>query len=428
MNVLVIGRGGREHSMVKKLAESPMVDKVFVAPGNAGMKEAVCVSINENDHLALIEFAKKNQVEWTLVGPEIPLLNGIVDAFQEENLKIFGPTKAAALIEGSKEFAKDLMRKYDIPTATYQAFVNPEAAKVYVEKIGVPIVIKADGLAAGKGVVVAFTKDEAFQAIDRMLKEGQFGEASQRIVVEEFLEGEEFSLMAFVNGEHVYPMIVAQDHKRAFDEDKGPNTGGMGAYAPVPHIKNKIIDEAVKKVLIPTAKGLVKEGRTFKGILYAGLIVTNHGPKVIEFNARFGDPETQVVLPLLQNDLLQVVNDIDKKQDPNLKWKNAFCVGTVLAAKGYPESYDKGWSLPTIATDDAFVIYAGVKKSEQQLVSDGGRVLLVGALSNSIETAQSKVYHALKVCDGDDQFFFRKDIAKQALKSDVFQYKQIRKL
>ena len=342
MNVLVIGRGGREHALAWKFAQSEKVEKVYVAPGNEGMRDvATPIDIDENDFDALILFAKENHVELTFVGPEIPLMNGIVDRFKEEGLRVFGPNKAAAVIEGSKAFTKELMKKYNIPTAAYETFTDYEEAVQYIEKVGAPIVIKADGLAAGKGVTVAMTLEEALQAAKEMLQDVKFGEASKKVVIEEFLDGQEFSLMAFVNGTTVHPMVIAQDHKRAFDGDKGPNTGGMGAYSPVPQISESAVQEAIETVLHPTAKAMIQENRSFTGILYAGLILTNDGPKVIEFNARFGDPETEVVLPRLENDLVDVCNAVLDESELTLQWSEESVIGVVLASKGYPEAYKK---------------------------------------------------------------------------------------
>ncbi|MGM0523921.1 MAG: phosphoribosylamine--glycine ligase, partial [Bacillota bacterium] len=307
MKVLVIGSGGREHMLVKTLKKSSRVAEVFVAPGNAGIAlDATCVDINETDFDQLIDFAKKKQIDWTIVGPEVPLTKGIVNAFRGAGLKIFGPTKEAAIIEGSKDFTKALMKKYNVPTADYQTFTDAKQAINYIKANGAPIVIKADGLAAGKGVVVAMTEEEAIDAVEDMLLNHSFGDSGARVVIEEFLDGEEFSLFAFVEGENVYPMIPARDHKRAFDHDEGPNTGGMGAYSPLADLADSQVDFTIEHVLKSVAKAMVKEGRTYTGLLYAGLIETEAGVKVIEFNARFGDPETQVVLPLLENDLIDV--------------------------------------------------------------------------------------------------------------------------
>lgn len=326
MNVLVIGRGGREHSLIQKLAESDQVERLFAAPGNAGMTEqAECVTIDEGNHEALVAFAEEKDVGLTIIGPEDPLADGLADSFTKAGLPVFAPSGRAALIEGSKRFAKQLMKKYDIPTADYEAFTNADEAKAYIAEKGAPIVVKADGLAAGKGVVVAETVKEADKAVEEMLGDGRFGEAGHEVVIEEFLDGDEFSLMAFVRGGNVYPMVPARDHKRAFEGDQGPNTGGMGAYAPVPTLSHDSYDAALETIVRPAAKAMVEEGRSFTGILYAGLIETNEGPKVIEFNARFGDPETQVVLPLLENDLLQVLLDVLDGKDPELTWKNQSC-------------------------------------------------------------------------------------------------------
>ncbi|MFD1021032.1 phosphoribosylamine--glycine ligase [Thalassobacillus hwangdonensis] len=421
MNVMVIGRGGREHSIALKLSESDKVEKIFAAPGNAGM-EAVAkrVAIEETDTAGLIGFANEHAVDLTIVGPENPLMDGVVDAFQEKGLKAFGPSKAAAILEGSKQFAKDLMKTYEVPTAAYQVFNDADAAKAYIEQQGAPIVVKADGLAAGKGVVVAETVAEAQRAVDDMLVEGQFGEASNEIVIEEFLTGEEFSLMAFVNGEDVYPMIPSQDHKRAYDGDRGPNTGGMGAYAPVPFLTDSEIGVAVERILKPIAKAMVKEDRPFTGILYAGLIQTEQGPQVIEFNARFGDPEVQVVLPLMKNDLVQVIEDVLNGEDPQLEWEDAHCAGVVLASAGYPGSYQKGVAIPAIeVSNGAWIVHAGTKRLEQGFVSDGGRVLLAAAKGDRLSDALDTVYASLNPLDFHDDFFYRTDIGKGALRSSL---------
>ena len=416
MKLLIIGSGGREHALGKKLFEDPQVTAVFCAKGNAGMSKdgITVVDIAEDAHEELIAFAKKEAIDWTFVGPEIPLLNGIVDDFQAAGLKIFGPNKAAAMIEGSKEFAKELMTEMNIPTAAYQTFSDFEAAKAYVIEQGAPIVIKADGLAAGKGVVVAETIEVAIDALHEMLEEQKFGTSSARVVIEEFLAGEEFSLLAFVDGEKVYPMVIAQDHKRAFDFDQGPNTGGMGAYTPVPQISEAIVEQSVQEVLYPTVQGMIQRGTPYHGILYAGLIATENGPKVIEFNARFGDPETQVVLPRLESSLAQVITKLIAHETPEIQWNNLASVGVVVAAKGYPEAYQKGMVLPEINHPDVSVIYAGVKSEQDKLVANGGRVFLVEAHAETIEAAQQKVYQALDKMD-TTQLFYRSDIGSKAL-------------
>jgi phosphoribosylamine--glycine ligase len=416
VKVLVIGRGGREHAICRKVSESPLVEKVFVAPGNPGMTDvAELVAIEESNHEQLLDFAQSKEVGLTIIGPEVPLLAGLADQFQAAGLKVFGPQKAAAEIEGSKSFAKELMKKYKIPTADYAVFTSYEEARQYVEEKGAPIVIKADGLAAGKGVTVAFTKEAAFAALEEMLVAARFGEASSRVVVEEFLSGEEFSLMAFVNGEVVIPLEIAQDHKRAYDGDEGPNTGGMGAYSPVPQIGSETVQTAVDTILIPAAKVLVQEGRSFCGILYAGLIKTAEGPKVIEFNARFGDPETQVVLPRLQSDLVEVILELLSGGRPILTWDSQAMLGVVVASKGYPGSYQNGAVLAGLADIDQFVFHAGTAKNQAgDFVTAGGRVLLVGAKAPGLNEAQAKVYKELEKinCSG---IFYRKDIGMKAI-------------
>ncbi|WP_164670139.1 phosphoribosylamine--glycine ligase [Virgibacillus doumboii] len=415
MNILVVGRGGREHSIVMKLAESDRVNQIFAAPGNGGIAEqATCVRIDEMDIDGLVDFAKVYKIDLTIVGPENPLLAGIANRFREENLAVFAPTKEAALLEGSKRFAKEFMLKHGIPTADYASFTNADAAKEYINEKGAPIVVKADGLAAGKGVVVAETIEQAHQAVDDMLVAKSFAEAGATIVIEEFLQGMEFSLMAFVHENNVYPMVPARDHKRAYDNDEGPNTGGMGAYAPAEDITAEHLSFATENILQKTADSLVAEERPFTGILYAGLIMTMDGPKVIEFNVRFGDPETQVVLPLLRNDLLQVITDVIEERDPHLEWENNCCAGVVLASKGYPASYNKGIPLKNLdSLAEGFVVHAGTKQSETGLVSDGGRVLLAGAKGTTLEKAAELSYQCLNSYSESSEFFYRTDIGKK---------------
>lgn len=416
MNVLVIGRGGREHALAWKFAQSEKVEKVYVAPGNEGMRDvATPIDIDENDFDALVLFAKENHVELTFVGPEIPLMNGIVDRFKEEGLRVFGPNQAAAVIEGSKAFTKELMKKYNIPTAAYETFTDYEEAVQYIQKVGAPIVIKADGLAAGKGVTVAMTLEEALQATKEMLQDVKFGEASKKVVIEEFLDGQEFSLMAFVNGTTVHPMVIAQDHKRVFDGDKGPNTGGMGAYSPVPQISESAVQEAIETVLHPTAKAMIQENRSFTGILYAGLILTNDGPKVIEFNARFGDPETEVVLPRLENDLVDVCNAVLDESELTLQWSEESVIGVVLASKGYPEAYKKGEIIKGLdALQDVIVFHAGTAMKHGDFVTNGGRVLFVACKANSLQEAKDKVYKEIGKIESDG-LFYRSDIGYRAI-------------
>ncbi|MCD5002456.1 phosphoribosylamine--glycine ligase [Enterococcus saccharolyticus] len=416
MKLLVIGSGGREHAIAKKLLMDKAVTKVYCAKGNPGMiaDGIEIVAIEEENHQALIQFAKEEQIDWTFVGPEVPLLNGIVDDFQAEGLKIFGPNRAAAMIEGSKEFAKELMVANYIPTAEYRSFEDFELAKQYVLAKGAPIVIKADGLAAGKGVVVAETEAIAIAALKDMLEENRFGESGAKVVIEEFLAGEEFSLLAFVKDENVYPMVIAQDHKRAFDGDKGPNTGGMGAYSPVPQIPETMVKQAVSQVLRPAAQGMVSRGTPFTGILYAGLIATADGPKVIEFNARFGDPETQVVLPRLESSLAEIITALLVNEEPEIRWNARATLGVVVAAEGYPNEYKKDVVLPIIENDEVNVYYAGVKQ-EEVLVSSGGRVFLVQSEGETIKEAQEKVYRTLAE-HSLEELFYRTDIGDKAFK------------
>ncbi|MDT8862468.1 phosphoribosylamine--glycine ligase [Alkalihalobacillus sp. MEB130] len=417
MKVLIIGSGGREHAIAWKVAQSKQVTDVFVAPGNDGMVDvATPVQIKENDFDALVAFAKEQEIGLTIVGPEVPLLGGVVNRFEEEGLRIFGPRKEAAMLEGSKSFAKSIMKKYNIPTGSYETFTNYDDAVAYVKKQGAPIVIKADGLAAGKGVVVAMTEEEAIEALSSMLKDLKFGEASAQVVIEEYLEGEELSLMAFVRHDTVIPMVGAQDHKRALDGDQGPNTGGMGAYSPVPQFSSEDVAEAVKNVLQPTADALIKEGTPFTGILYAGLMMTSAGPKVIEFNTRFGDPETQVVLPRLSSDLVQVYIDLLDGKTPTLEWSDEEVVGIVLASEGYPGSYKKGSVIEGLdkLDEDILVFHAGTKKEDGEWKTNGGRVLLLATKKASLLEAQQRVYEQATNIS-ENGLFYRKDIAHKAI-------------
>ncbi|MFD1927733.1 phosphoribosylamine--glycine ligase [Sporosarcina siberiensis] len=413
MKVLVIGGGGREHAIARQFNVSPSVDKVFVAPGNDGMKnDAECVQIDMADFGALASFAKENAIDLTFVGPEQPLAEGIVDFFNERGLNIFGPTKAAAQIEGSKSFAKEIMDKYNIPTAGYGTFTDAEEAKTFIREKGAPIVVKADGLAAGKGVIVAMTLDEALEAVDDMIGNQKFGESSSKVVIEEFLDGEEFSYMSFVHDGQIYPMVVAQDHKRAYDGDKGPNTGGMGAYSPVPQISDAVVQEAYDKVVVPTVKAMAAEGVPFTGILYAGLILTEEGPKTIEFNARFGDPETQVVLPRMASDFGEFMMALMESKPYELKWNDKAMLGVVVASDNYPGDVVKGAALPdldVLSAQDLDVFHAGTKASDTGFVGNGGRVILVTAQADSLKQAQEDVYKGLSQLEWDG-FFYRKDI------------------
>ncbi|MBC1656914.1 phosphoribosylamine--glycine ligase [Listeria welshimeri] len=419
MNLLVVGSGGREHAISKKLLESNNVEKVYCAPGNDGMRldDIELVAISETDKAALIAFAKEKSIGFVIVGPEVPLLEGVVDALEEAGIKAFGPKANAALIEGSKDFAKQFMDKYAIPTAASRTFTDYVEAKAYLDERGVPIVIKADGLAAGKGVTVALEMEEAVLALKDMMLEEKFGDASLKVVIEDFLAGEEFSLMAFVNGEEVYPMAIAQDHKRAYEGDKGPNTGGMGAYSPVPHISETVVEEAVKNIIRPAAKGMVNEGRYFRGILYAGLILTESGPKVIEFNARFGDPETQVVLPRLESDFAALIEALLNNEKPDVRFKKeGITLGVVLASAGYPEHYEKGNKLTGLAdiSNDVVIYHAGTKQNESgDFVSNGGRVLLLAKEAETMSRARTLLYPEMEKLDNPN-FFYRMDIGTKA--------------
>ncbi|TWT02967.1 phosphoribosylamine--glycine ligase [Planococcus sp. CPCC 101016] len=416
MKVLVIGRGGREHAIVRQFSKSPSVMKVFAAPGNDGMREdAEIAAIDEMDFAGLAEFAQQQGVDFSFVGPEQPLSQGIVDFFEAKGLQIFGPSKAAAQIEGSKAFAKELMKKYSIPTAGYETFTEIEPALAFIRQQGAPIVIKADGLAAGKGVVVALTEEEAVSAVNDMLEGQKFGESGSKVVIEEFLDGEEFSFMSFVQNGQIYPMVISQDHKRAYDGDRGPNTGGMGAYSPVPQISQDIVDETFLEIVKPAVQAMASEGTPFNGILYTGVILTEKGPKVIEFNARFGDPETQVVLPRMKSDFGLFMEAILKGEPAVLDWNNQAVLGVVIAADGYPEQVQKGAHLPDLTRlSGVEVTHAGTKLSNGSYVGNGGRVLLVSASGSSIQTAQQNVYEQLSSLEWSG-FFYRTDIGWRAI-------------
>lgn len=420
MKLLVVGSGGREHAIAKKLLESDGVEDVFVAPGNDGMTldglQLVDIAISE--HSRLIAFAQENDIAWTFIGPDDALAAGIVDDFNTAGLKAFGPSRLAAELEWSKDFAKEIMVKYQVPTAAYGTFSDFEEAKAYILEKGAPIVVKADGLALGKGVVVAETVDQAVEAAHEMLLDNKFGDSGARVVIEEFLEGEEFSLFAFVNGDKFYMMPTAQDHKRAYDGDKGPNTGGMGAYAPVPHISQDVVDQAVETIVKPVLDSMIKEGRPYLGILYAGLILTDEGPKVIEFNARFGDPETQIILPRLTSNFAQNITDILEQKDTTITWlEEGLTLGVVVASEGYPLAYDKGVVLPAKSEGEIVTYYAGAKFSAdgQALLSNGGRVYMLVTTADDVSAAQTRIYQEL-----DKQkrpgLFYRNDIGSKALK------------
>ena len=420
MRILVIGRGGREHAIAWKMAQSALKPELFIAPGNVGMKTitdqigtpVTLVNLDENATEALRDFALQNHIDLTVVGPEAALANDIASVFAKAGLRIFAPTAAAARIETSKEFAKDLMHKYQIPTAAYCTFEDYAAAKQYLDEQGAPIVIKYDGLAAGKGVIVAMTAEEADNALKDMLLDNHFGKG--KVVMEEFLQGPEFSLLTLVNGEQVVPLVIAQDHKRAYDGDKGPNTGGMGAYSPVPVIPQAQIEWAVENIMKPTAKALIAEGCPFCGVLYGGLMLTKDGPKVIEFNARFGDPETEVVLPKLKSDLTQMMLDIIDNKPIAPEFHDEAFLGVVLAANGYPGSYTKNIQLQNPAAIPQQVFCMGVKEENGQLLSNGGRVLIVVGKGSTLKEAQQDAYQGVKKM-GHPDLFYRNDIGWQAV-------------
>ena len=411
--VLVVGGGGREHAIVHALSKSSKVDEIYAAHGNAGIsKLAVCVNIKDTDVENIVAFAKAENIDLVVIGPEASLALGIVDKLQEEGIKVFGPKKDAAQIESSKEFAKDLMQKYNIPTARYKVFNDYKEAKAYIDLSPLPTVIKFDGLAAGKGVVVAFTKEEADNALKDMLLNVKFGEG--KVVVEEYLDGPEFSFMCFVDKDKVYPLEMAQDHKRAYDNDEGPNTGGMGAYSPLPFITKDDYEYALNKIMIPTAKALVREGHPFTGVLYGGLMKTKKGIKVIEFNARFGDPETEVVLPRLTSDIFDAFNAVIDGKTPVLTWNNKFTIGIVLASKGYPGSYAKGFKIENGMQEHIY--HMGTKfDDEGNLVTNGGRVLFAVQSGDTLEEA-NRLANMLVDTIKCDNLYHRTDIGAKAYK------------
>lgn len=419
MKVLVIGSGGREHALVWKIGQSPKVDKIYCAPGNAGIaQQAECVAIKADDLDGLLAFAQQNQIDLTVVGPEVPLTMGIVDKFQAQGLKIFGPSGKAAEIEGSKTFAKDLMAKYNIPTAKYGAFTDAAEAKAFLDTVGLPCVVKADGLAAGKGVLICETKAEAEEAIADILVDNKFGSAGSRVVVEEFLTGQEVSMLAFTDGKTVVPMVSSQDHKRIWDGDKGLNTGGMGAYSPAPVYTADIHEVVVPQVLEATVKAMETEGRSFSGILYAGLMLTADGPKVLEFNARFGDPETQAVLPRLKSDLVDIFLAIidGRLNEMDIQWYEEAAVCVVMASGGYPETSEKGQvitGLAEAAATGAIVFHAGTKENDGNIVTNGGRVLGISALGNDIAQAIANAYRGVEQIKFENMQY-RTDIGKKA--------------
>ena len=424
MRILLIGGGGREHALAWKLVQSPKVEKLYAAPGNPGMallQKCECINLNVDDLEGVADYAEEKSIDLTVVGPEAPLVAGLADVFKRRGLPVFGPSKAAAQLEGSKAFSKELMAKYNIPTAFFKICEDIETAKSYVEEKGAPIVVKADGLAAGKGVVVAMTKAEALEAIDEMMGDHKFGAAGARLVLEEYMEGEEASLLAFTDGKTVVPMIAAQDHKRVFDGDEGPNTGGMGTYAPAPVMTDILRLKATELILKPVVEAMAKEGTPYQGCLYAGLMIKGDSVKVVEFNCRFGDPETQVVLPLLDGDLAEIMlacatGTLDKAE---VAWHDKAAVCVVMASGGYPESYEKGKEITGLAAaeedKDVVVFHAGTKEAEGKIVTSGGRVLGVTAVDANIKAARDRAYAAVEKI-AFEKNFYRKDIAWRALK------------
>ena len=406
--VLVIGGGGREHAIVDALSRSPQVEKIYCAPGNAGISaQAECVAIKDTDVEGLTKFALESGIDLAVVGPEVSLAAGVVDAFKAAGLRIFGPSKAAATIEASKDFAKQLMAKYEIPTADY------EAALEYVKKGSFPVVLKYDGLAAGKGVVIPETLEEADETLKDMLLDDKFGKG--KVVVEEFLTGPEFSFMCFVDGLDVYPMTLSQDHKRAYEGDKGPNTGGMGAYSPVPIITDEDLEFSLEKVMKPTAAAMVAEGCPFTGVLYGGLMKTPQGPKVIEFNCRFGDPETEVVLPRLDTDIYDIFSAVaDHTPMPEIQWKKEVTMGFVMASKGYPGDYEKGHEITIPAFDDVRVYHMGTSLKDGKFYTAGGRVLMVVGFGENLQEAHDKALAAVESIECDN-LFYRRDIGWRVL-------------
>ena len=421
MKVLVVGAGGREHALVWKISQSPKVTKIYCAPGNAGISEqAAIVSIKANDLNSLLEFALKEEINLTVVGPEDPLTKGIVDLFESKGLFIFGVNQKAAEIEGSKAFAKEMMKKYYIPTAFYEIFDSRNEAVKYIRKLGAPIVVKADGLAAGKGVIVCKTVEEAIQSVDKIMVEKIFGEAGNRVVVEEYLVGEEASYIAFTDGKTILPMASSQDHKPIFDGDEGPNTGGMGAYSPAPVVTDKVHEKILEKILRPLIQGMGKEGRPYKGVLYAGLMIHDSQPKVLEFNARFGDPETQPVLMRMKGDIVPILEACIKGNlsQYQIEWDNRASVCVVMASKGYPGDYEKGKAIKGLKEvsqmKDVFVFHAGTGLKDGQIVTNGGRVLGVTGLGEDIPRAIEKTYQAVKKISWDG-VHYRRDIGQKAL-------------
>lgn len=423
MNILVIGSGGREHSLAWKVAQSPLLDKLYVSPGNGGMDEiATCVDLNTSNHNEIVQFCRNRNIDFVIIGPEAPLVDGLADRLIDEKIHVFGPTAKAAILEGSKGFTKDLCAKYNIPTAAYGRFNDSVQAKKFVLEKGTPIVIKADGLAAGKGVIIAQNIDEANAAIDDIFA-GQFGSAGTELVIEEFLEGEEASFFVLTDGENILPFGTAQDHKRVGDGDTGPNTGGMGAYSPAPVMNEKMIERAINEIIIPTVKGMKNEGRPFQGVLFAGLMITEKGPELIEYNVRFGDPECQTLMMRLNSDIVPALMACSKGSIDKIKveWADSVALNIVMAANGYPNSYEKNTEIKNLqeagSSKNIMIFHAGTKKEKNNIYAVGGRVLNVTALSPTVTEAQKNAYAAIKKIDWP-QGFYRKDIGWRAVERE----------
>lgn len=422
MKILVIGSGGREHTLVWKIAQNPKVSKIYCAPGNAGISQlAQCINIGVDRIEELADFAQEIGIDLTIVGPELPLSRGIVNEFNRRGLKIFGPTKEATEIESSKVFSKYIMEKYNIPTADYQVFQDSKDALDYIKQREFPLALKADGLAAGKGVFIVNNISEAEKALDTLMNKKIFGDAGQQVIVEDYLEGEEVSILAFSDGRNVVPMVPSQDHKKIYDNDRGPNTGGMGAYSPVPFYNYKSKEIVLQKILIPVIEGLQKEGREYKGVIYAGLILTKNGPKVLEFNARFGDPETQVILPRLKTDLIDILNAVidGSLHKINIEWEDNAAVCVVAVSGGYPGKYQKGKVINGLERlekmKDIIVFHAGTKLQDNKIITSGGRVFGITAWNDTISKAKEKAYEGVEKIYFEDMYY-RKDIAVKAIK------------
>ena len=419
MKIMVVGGGGREHAIIKKLRENQEITEIFALPGNGGIaSDATCVSIGATDLDGIVDFAVKNKIDYAVVAPDDPLVLGCVDRLEEKGIPCFGPKSNAAVIEGSKVFSKELMKKYSIPTASYAVFDDAEKALDYLEDAPIPAVIKADGLALGKGVIIANTREEAKDAVRAMMCEKKFGRSGERIVIEEFLTGPEVSVLSFTDGETIVPMISSMDHKRAKDNDEGLNTGGMGTVAPNPYYTKEVASECMEKIFLPTIRAMKKEGRPFKGCLYFGLMVTKDGPKVIEYNCRFGDPEAQVVLPLLTTDLFTVMKAVTEERLSEIKveFKDAFAACVILASEGYPLSYEKGFEITIPASIKDHVFVAGAKAQDSKLLTSGGRVLGVTAVAGTLKEAIDNAYAMCEQITFENKYN-RTDIGKRALEA-----------